>query len=190
MNTTQTSEDTNNATTSLLLAVGRGDRSAFEQLFDLMSPRVLGLATTVLRDQDLAAETTQDVMVEVWEKAPLFDPAKGSAATWILVMARRRAIDRVRSEQSRRNRDLKVGSLDATETGLDEDSINLRLDTRQLPELLDTLTPLQREALVLSFYDGLSYPEVAKRLDIPLGTAKTRIRDALGSLRVQLGTPT
>ncbi|MFP5331087.1 MAG: sigma-70 family RNA polymerase sigma factor [Acidimicrobiia bacterium] len=172
----------------LLVAVADGDRDAFSQFYDLTSDLVFGIARRVAIDPDLAAEITQEVFLEVWRKAGSFDSQRGTARTWVAVMAKRRAIDVVRSTQSARDRDeAQVGTTSIPgdpvgETVADDD------DRRRVAVALQELTDLQREALDLAFFGGLSHRQVAERLDLPLGTVKTRIRDGLARLASAMGT--
>lgn len=171
----------------LLVAVADGDRDAFSQFYDLTSDLVFGVARRVAIDPDLAAEITQEVFLEVWRKAGSFDSQRGTARTWVAVMAKRRAIDVVRSTQSARDRDeAQVGATSIPgdpvgETVADDD------DRRRVAVALQELTDLQRQALDLAFFGGLSHRQVAERLDLPLGTVKTRIRDGLARLASAMG---
>jgi RNA polymerase sigma-70 factor, ECF subfamily len=169
----------------LLVRAGRGDREAFAMLYDQIAPVVYGLARRVVRDAQIAEDVAQETLVEIWRQAPRFDPSKGRAMSWVAVIAHRRAVDRVRSEQSHRNRDVLVASERHGSSNGDEISAAIvREDTRtEVADSLACLTDLQREAIQLAFYDGRTYGEVAKLLDIPVGTAKTRIRDGLIKLR-------
>ena len=168
----------------LLVRVGRGDRPAFEMLYDAMAPVVFGVARQVVRDRQMAEDISQEVMVDVWRQAPRFDPAKGRATSWIVTIAHRRAVDRVRSEQARTAREDRVGrSSPSASTG----DIGARVEEQAVKESLANglalLTTAQREAISLAFYEGRTHQEVAHLLSIPLGTAKTRIRDGLIRLR-------
>jgi RNA polymerase sigma-70 factor, ECF subfamily len=169
----------------LLVRVGRGDREAFAMLYDQIAPVVYGLARRVVRDAQIAEDIAQETLVEIWRQAPQFDPSKGRAMSWVAVIAHRRAVDRVRSEQSHRNRNLLVAAEQRRSTNGDEISAAIvREDTRtEVADSLACLTDVQREAIQLAFYDGRTYSEVAELLDIPVGTAKTRIRDGLIKLR-------
>lgn len=172
----------------LLQRVGRGDQTAFATLFDNMSGQVYGVIRRVLRDPAQSEEVSQEVMVEVWRTATRFDPDKGSAATYVLTMAHRRAIDRVRSEQASRNRDERVGQRDHVRP-FDEvsEEVQTRFEHERVRVALDELTALQREAVELAYYGGHTYREVAELLDTPLGTVKTRLRDGLIRLRDAMG---
>lgn len=168
----------------LLTAVARGDAEAFAELFDLVSPTVVGIARRVVRDPDQADEVAQEVMLEVWRRAPGYDPSKGSGPTWIATIAHRRAVDRVRSEQAERNRRVR----DAERTGAaDPDpvagSVAEEAGRAEVTAALDSLTDLQRQTIELAYYGGYTYAQVADILELPLGTVKTRIRDGMIRLR-------
>ncbi|MET8365153.1 ECF RNA polymerase sigma factor SigK [Micromonospora sp. NPDC049580] len=172
----------------LLTRVARGDEAAFAALYDTMAGRVLGLTRRVVRDPAQAEEVTQEVMVEVWRTAGRFEAGRGSASAWILTMAHRRAVDRVRSEQAHTNRTLQVA---ATETHVPYDEVvedvTARLEREQVRRCLGRLTPVQREAVALAYYGGHTYREVAEKLKTPLPTVKTRMRDGLIRMRDCLG---
>ncbi|MFI9006787.1 ECF RNA polymerase sigma factor SigK [Actinosynnema sp. NPDC053489] len=172
----------------LLGRVARGDEEAFEQLYDRLAGTVFGLVRRVVRDHAQSEEVTQEVLVEVWRTASRFDPRRGSASAWVLTMAHRRAVDRVRSAQAAAQRDQRAADLDVT-TPFDEVSEQVagRLERRQVRRCLGTLTQVQRESVLLAYYQGYTYPEVAALLTVPLGTVKTRMRDGLIRLRDCLG---
>jgi RNA polymerase sigma-70 factor (ECF subfamily) len=172
----------------LLCAVGEGDEGAFARLYDLVVPRVLGLTRRVLRDPAQAEEVTQEILVEVWRTAPRFDPTKGSALAWILTISHRRAVDRVRQAEAGAKRDGRFIAT-ATETPYDvvAEDVAASLDRQQVRRCLDTLTDLQREAIVLAYFGGHTYREVAELLDTALPTIKTRMRDGLMRMRDCMG---
>ena len=175
-------------TEQLLGLVARGDQDAFERLYDRTAGSVLGVVRRVLRDPAQSEEVTQEVLTEVWRTAARFDPERGGASTWILTMAHRRAVDRVRSAQSATDRDLKVALLDHTpEYDAVAEAVETRLEVEQVRKALGSLTELQREAVRLAYYGGYTQREVAELLDVPLGTVKTRLRDGLIRLRDALG---
>lgn len=169
---------------SLLQRCASGDQTAFSSLYDELIGSVFGLAKRVLRDPAQAEEVAHDVMLEVWQKSHQFDADRGSAKGWIATITRRRAIDAVRSEQSRRNRDGRQGVNDVVPGSGDPvgDVVSDREDRDRVRTALDHLTDLQRQAIDLAYFGGLTYREVAERLDVPLGTIKTRMRDGLKRL--------
>jgi RNA polymerase sigma-70 factor (ECF subfamily) len=172
----------------LLVLVARGDRDAFAALYDVVSGPVLGLVTGVLRDPAQSEEVTQEVLVEVWRTAARFRPDRGSAMTWVMTLAHRRAVDRVRSAQSAADREQRAALLDRV-PAYDEvsEQVEARLEREQVRRCVGGLTELQREAVSLAYYRGLTYREVAELLALPLGTVKTRLRDGLIRLRDCLG---
>jgi RNA polymerase sigma-70 factor (ECF subfamily) len=173
---------------ALVQRVARGDESAFEAVYDEVSSAVFGLIRRVLRDPAQAEEVTQEVFIEVWRTATWFDPQKGSARTWILMLAHRRAVDRVRSAQASHDREDTVAAREGVRL-FDEvvEEVELRLEQQQVRRCLGSLTEVQRESVTLAFYGGYTYPEVAQLLGAPLGTVKTRMRDGLIRLRDCLG---
>ena len=172
----------------LIQAAGRGDQHSFAELYDAAGSRVHGLVLRVLRDHAQAEEVTQEVYLEVWRQASRFDPGRGSPFPWLMTMAHRRAVDRVRSSQSASTRD---ETWEARTRDVEFDSTAekaaARLDAQRVRTALDELTSAQREAVSLAYLGGYTHREVASLLDLPLGTAKTRIRDGLIRLRDQLG---
>ena len=169
-----------------LLRVAEGDRAAFPELYDRFAGKVYGLSLRVLRNNAHAEEVTQETMLEVWRKATQYDPARGSAAAWIMTIAHRKAIDRVRSEQSARRREERVAVRDLSVDDPGE-AAELSLNRERLRNAMVDLTDLEREAIELAYYGGYTYREVADRLGAPLGTVKTRMRAGLARLRVSLG---
>lgn len=167
--------------------VREGDEQAFAEFYDHVAPTVFGVVLRVLRDRAQAEEVTQEVFVELWRTAPRFDPQRGSVRSWANTMAHRRAVDRVRSEQSARDREVTDGARVVPSVDDVADRVVTDLDRAGVAEALGTLSDSQREAVTLAFYGGLTYREVATRLAIPEGTAKTRIRDGLTKLRDLMG---
>jgi RNA polymerase sigma-70 factor, ECF subfamily len=169
---------------ALLSAVARGDDASFARLYDLLAPRVFGLARRVLRDPAQAEEMAQEVLVEVWRTAARFDSERGSGLSWVLTIAHRRTVDRVRSEQASADRVQRVAAA-SVQIPFDEvaDRVGSRLERQQVRRCLDGLTALQREAITLAYYGGHSYREVATLLATALPTIKTRMRDGLIRLR-------
>lgn len=173
---------------TLLRAVARGDEAAFTKLYELVAPRVYGLARRVLRDPAQAEEVAQEALVEVWRNASRFDPARGSATAWVFTITHRRAVDRVRSEQAALDRVHRMAP-EPTQTPADEvvEQATAHLQRQQVRRCLRTLTDLQREAITLAYYGGYTYQQVAQLLNAALPTVKTRMRDGLIRLRDCLG---
>ncbi|WP_407548940.1 sigma-70 family RNA polymerase sigma factor [Streptomyces sp. Pv4-95] len=172
----------------LLGRVARGDQGAFGPVYDALAGPVLGLVRSVLRDPAQSEEVAQEVLVEVWRTAARFRPERGSATNWVLTLAHRRAVDRVRSAQAAADREHRAALLDHT-PAFDEvtEQVENRLEREQVRRCLRTLTELQRQSVTLAYYKGLTYREVAGLLTVPLGTVKTRLRDGLIRLRDCLG---
>jgi RNA polymerase sigma-70 factor, ECF subfamily len=172
----------------LLTRVADGDQTAFEAVYDQLAGPVFGLIRTVLRDHAQAEEVTQEVLLEVWRMAPRFDPARGSAATWVLTITHRRAVDRVRAEVAAAQRDSRYAAT-AGPPASDEiaESVAAGLEAERVRRCLDGLTGLQRESITLAYYRGYTYQQVAAMLKVGLSTVKARIRDGLGKLRACLG---
>jgi RNA polymerase sigma-70 factor, ECF subfamily len=172
----------------LLGQVAEGNQAAFAQLYDQCAGRVLGLVRRLLKDSAQSEEVTQEIFLEVWQNAKRYDPAKGSATTWILTMSHRRAVDRIRSSQSTRDRDTKIGLRDMeTEYDSVSESVEIRVEHERVGQALLRLTELQRQAVTLAYYGGYSHSEVAEMLKVPIGTVKTRLRDGMIRLRDELG---
>lgn len=172
----------------LIRLVALGDEAAFEELYDAVAPRVYGLVRRVVRDPDQSQEVTQEVFVDVWSQAARFDADRGKAISWILVIAHRRAVDRVRAAQASMDRDLREGIKEFQESYDDvADIVETRIETERVRKAMESLTDPQREAISLAYYGGCTHQEVSELLKIPVGTVKTRIRDGMIRLRDQLG---
>lgn len=180
-------DDVKQSLEALLVRVAGGDRAAYSDLYDEVADTVYGLAKKVVVDPSRAQEIAQDVLFEVWNKADRFDPARGSAITWIAVMTRRRAIDVVRSSESSRSREERV----TVEAGTRPDPVGEQVEVtdehHRVRRAMGALTDLQRQALELAFYQDLTHTQVAEALGAPLGTVKTRIRDGLKRLSAEMG---
>ncbi|MBG6239137.1 RNA polymerase sigma-70 factor (ECF subfamily) [Mycetocola sp. CAN_C7] len=168
--------------------VAAGDQQAFASLYDLMASRVLGLIRKVLIDHAQSEEVAQEVFLEIWQNATRFEVGRGAAASWIMTIAHRRAIDRVRASQAGRDRDVKIGIRDFP-TAFDEvaESAEISIEHERVSRAMANLTEIQRQAVSLAYYGGYSQSEVADILSVPLGTVKTRLRDGMIRLRDELG---
>jgi RNA polymerase sigma-70 factor (ECF subfamily) len=167
----------------LIVRSAQGDQEAFARLYDMLSPRVFGLILRVLVDRAQSEEVLQEVFLEVWQSADRFAANKGQGRTWVLTIAHRRAVDRVRSAQSSTDRDRRIGArdLDVPHDGVPE-QVELRIE-----RAVAALPEVQREAISLAYFGGYSQSEIAALVGAPLGTIKTRMRDGLSRLRTEMG---
>lgn len=171
----------------LLVATASGDQQAFAALVERIRPQALRVARGVVRDPSIAEEVAQEVLTEVWLKADRFDPDRGTVTGWVATLTRRRAVDRVRSEQAGRDRDDRVARRSQVrEVDVVADEVELRLEHWQVRQALTELSDRQREAIELAYFAGHTYRDVARVLGIPEGTAKSRLRDGLLRLREAL----
>lgn len=172
----------------LITQCARGDDSSFAELYDLTSSRIYGLVLRVLRAPELAGEVTQEVYLEIWQQCSRYTRDKGSVLAWMTTIAHRRAVDRVRAERSRIERDSRHAASSAVpEYDTVWEGVGRNLDADRVRRALDSLTRIQREALSLAYFGGYTQSQVAQLLGLPLGTVKTRIRDGLIGLRDTLG---
>lgn len=171
----------------LLLAAATGDQAAFGGLHDLLSLRVYRVVQRVLCNHAQAEEVCQEVFLEIWLRGSKYDPRRGSACGWLVTVAHRRAVDRVRTEEASARRDTCYYLQSYRPVGDDTADQALRhLDAERVNSAMAGLTPLQRGAVELAFEGGYTHREVAVLLEVPLGTAKGRIRDGLIRLRAEL----
>ena len=169
----------------LLGRVAVHDSDALSTLYDLTSDLVYGVALRVIRSPEIAEEVTQEVFLQIWQQASSFDPDRGSAKAWVATLAHRRAVDAVRRSQSARDREDKV--LPDLPTDNVADRAIASDERSRLRAALSSLSDLQYQAIEMAYYEGLTYREVAERLDTPLGTVKSRMRDGLMRLRETFG---
>ncbi|MEA9984892.1 sigma-70 family RNA polymerase sigma factor [Subtercola sp. RTI3] len=164
-----------------------GDNDAFAALYERCFGRVFESVRSVLRDPAQSEEVAQEVMLEAWQNGAKFDAGQAQVSTWLGVIARRRAIDRVRASQASRTRDLRIGIRDWQEH---IDDVALSVETRLRAEgvllALRDIPVLQRRAIELCYFDDYSRVEVARALNVPLSTANWRIREGLTRLRALL----
>ncbi|WP_370942039.1 ECF RNA polymerase sigma factor SigK [Amycolatopsis sp. cg5] len=168
--------------------VALGDEDAFSVLYDQLAGPVFGLVLQVLRARAQAEEVTQEVLLEIWRKAAQYDPARAKVTTWALTIAHRRAVDRVRHEQSARDREDRADRLDLRRPYDDVAETVMSIEDNHLVrQALSVLTELQRESILLAYFHGLTCQEVAEKLGVAIGTVKTRMRDGMIRLRDALG---
>jgi RNA polymerase sigma-70 factor, ECF subfamily len=174
---------------ALIAAIAAGDRDAFGRFYDLTAPMAFGLIRRVLRDPEAAAEVLQEVFWQVWQDAPRYDPTRGTAEAWLVMRAKTRAIDRLRSIR-RRDRTF-VAPVDESVAQRREDPAPnpavVAEDRGLIQTALAQLPEPQRRVIELAFFEGLTHSEIATRLGEPLGTVKTRARLGLDRLRGVLG---
>ncbi|MFF2555083.1 sigma-70 family RNA polymerase sigma factor [Nocardia sp. NPDC058058] len=180
----RSSAETAELCVELLAGISSRDRDAFTQLYRMTSHRVFGVALRMLRNRAAAEEVTQEVYLQVWSSPTRYDSRLASPIGWLIVLTRRRAIDRIRSDRAAFERDVRYGEM---QRSIDRDfvfeAVQERDERRAVLRGLGLLTELQRESIELAYFGGLTYSELADRLDIPLATVKSRIRDGLNRLR-------
>lgn len=184
----ETPADLSQRLAGLLARIAGGDQSAFAEFYQLTSRRVFGMARRVLIDPELSEDTTQEVFLQVWQNAGKFNPEAGSPLSWLMTISHRRAVDKVRSAQSATDREAKYG---ASSQDVAHDSVSAEVDSKLEAEAvvrcLETLTDTQQESVRLAYYGGLTYREVAEKLNAAIPTIKSRIRDGLIRLKTCLG---
>lgn len=169
---------------ALLERVGRFDEDAFAELYDVSAGHVYGMVLRVIRDPGYSEEITQETFLQIWRTAGSFDPHRGSPLAWMITMAHRRAVDRVRAAQSDVDRESRYSS-SSHSTAYDDvlESVTQQMEAEAVARCMYTLTDTQREAVHLAYYRGLTYREVADELGVAVSTVKTRMRDGLIKLR-------
>lgn len=185
---TGTAPDLNAQLTGLLELVAAGNQQAFAEFYSLTSRRVFGMAKRVLIDPDLSEDATQEVYLQVWQGAAKFDRAAGTPLAWLMTIAHRRAIDRVRAVQAATDREARYGAASQDpDRDLVAEEADSNLEAEAVGRCLATLTDTQRESVRLAYYGGLTYREVAEQLGAAIPTIKSRIRDGLLRLKTCLG---
>ena len=175
----------------LLARITKRERAAFEELYIRYSNILYATAMKFLKEDADAQDVVQDVFIQIWDKAKLYDPAKGKPLTWALTMTRNRSIDRIRAIQ-RRTRlrdDFEKETVADESTGIREalSGVDASERTQILRDAVARLSPEQRKVIDLAFFGGLTQSEIADRLGEPLGTVKARARRGLMKLKELLG---
>lgn len=171
---------------ALLTRVAQGDAQAFACLYDAWAGRLLALVLRIVVDRAQSEEVLQEVFLEVWQRAATFRPERGSARAWLVTLTRRRAIDRVRSSQSCRDRDHAWRGGYEPDYDVTAQAAEDHLEGARLHRALEKVGEPQRSTLELAYFSGLSHTQIARRCGVPLGTVKTRVRDGLLKLRTHL----
>lgn len=169
----------------LLTQCSRGHGSAFAGFYDATAPRAWGLAFRVVRNRAQTEEVLQEAYLTAWRQSGRYDPARGKVSSWFLTIVHRAAVDRVRSSEasSRRDHEYAAQAYASPETDPTADAAHSSFEAHRAREAMQSLTHPQRQAVELAYWGGHTHTQVAEILKIPLGTAKTRIRDGLLRLR-------
>lgn len=172
---------------SLLRRMADGDQAALAALYDRYGAPAFGIAVKICNNRALAEDVVQEAFLSVWQRAGRFDPDRGTAAAYLFAAVHNKAVDVVRHEESMRRRGGDAGDFPAeTDAGTVVEAAWLGVRRQEVRAAVARLSPAQREALELAYFEGLTYSEVAGKLGIPLGTAKTRLRDGMIRLRALL----
>jgi RNA polymerase sigma-70 factor, ECF subfamily len=175
---------------SLMQLVQAGDDDAFAGLYDELAGVVFGTVKRVLRDPTMSEEVTQEVFVELWRTAARFDPERASVSTWAITIARRRAVDRVRREQSQRDRIERSATQRPSQNDATDDVVVASIEAERVTRALAELPDEQRVVIEMAFLHGDSHGDIAEHLGVPLGTVKGRVRLGLKKLGGKLGAAT
>lgn len=172
---------------SLIQKVGQGDRASFQQLYDRFSGVLFTTAYRVLNDQEAAEDVLQDVFIQIWDKAPTYDPKRGKPLSWAVTLTRNKAIDRLRSAQRRYRlqEELEQESHDERPYSLEE--VDSAEKGQIVRDAVMRLSKEQRQAIEMAFFSGLTQTEIAEELQEPLGTVKARIRRGMMRLKELIG---
>jgi RNA polymerase sigma-70 factor (ECF subfamily) len=164
----------------LIIRLQNGDEKAFAKIYELYSQSLMGIIFSITQDEKISQELLQDVFLKIWEKADTYDPKKGRFFTWILNIARNKAIDELRSRNSEPHISLsEIHNIFEAQSQVNHDSIGLQ-------KYIDILTPVCRKIIELLFFKGLTQRESAEKLEMPLGTLKTKNRNCINQIRSQL----
>lgn len=178
---------------ALLTRIAKGDREAFEQLYERSSSMLFTLAMRMLGSRDEAADTVQDVLLDIWRKAARYDVSRGTPSAWLIAQTRQRAIDRLRAKRDRAagkpQPDKPLAPILELSTPATAEAPDDAARRQRVMFAFGTLSPDTRQALEWTFFEGLSTAEIATRTREPLDTITARIRDGMERLLVHLRTP-
>ena len=188
MTTELTKQDQDHEWTQLIALTAQGDQAALATFYDRTSPQVFGFICKILSNREAAEEVTLDVYTQVWRQAHTYDQSRGAPGAWLMTVARTRAIDRLRARATEYGRieSLDAVALFASQGETPEQDVQSQERRRYVQEALGVLTAEQRQAIALAYFYGLSQSEIAERLQVPLGTVKTRMRLGMIKLREAL----
>ena len=180
-------QDRNRHLADLLHACAQGRQTAFQELYQLVSPQLFAVLVRILRRRDLAEEALQDALLSVWRNAGSYAADKGAPMTWLVSICRYRALDMLRREKREvsldlEREDLDEGAISAQETATDEVSVS-RAEERALEDCMQRLNDGQRKSVRLAYVDGCTHEEIAARIGSPVGTVKSWVRRGLESLK-------
>ena len=175
---------------NLIAKIGGGDHEAFARFFDRHSSSALGLLFRILGGRAEAEEVLQEVFLQVWKQADRYEPGRSTPRGWLLMLARSRALDRLRRRDARRRREDEAATEQVSRLKLVRPIGTERLEELERKDLvssaLDQLSPEQRRCIELAFFEGLTHTQIAERLAAPLGTVKSRILLGMNKLRQAL----
>ncbi|OQW31334.1 MAG: hypothetical protein A4E19_20405 [Nitrospira sp. SG-bin1] len=174
--------------TQLIALTAQGDQTALATFYDRTSPQVFGLVLKILNNREAAEEVTLDVYTQVWRQAHTYDRTRGAPGAWLMMLARTRAIDRFRAGAVEHGRieSLDTAALFASDDDTPEQDVEGLERRKYVRQALALLTAEQRQAIALAYFYGLSQSEIAEKLQLPLGTVKTRMRLGMIKLREAL----
>jgi RNA polymerase sigma-70 factor (ECF subfamily) len=178
----------NSELTALLQRISQGDQPAFAALYNATRSLVYGLAVRILRDPSAAEDVTIEVYQQVYQQAGQYTPDRGTPSAWMLTLTRSRAIDRLRQQTLRQQRESPLDAVACASPLPDPETSSVANELcHAVRKALATLCQEQRQVIEIAYYAGLSHREIATQLGQPLGTVKTRIRTGMTTLRAQLG---
>jgi RNA polymerase sigma-70 factor (ECF subfamily) len=169
------------ADVSCIRAIANGDRDALADLYDRYASTMLAVGIRILRDRREAEDVVHDVFLEAWRRAGDYQSSRGTVRTWLLIRMRSRALDRRKSARVSRS-----APLEAAGPRISHDDPSLAADGSRVRDALASLPPDQRTVIELGYFEGLTSSEIAMRVDVPVGTVKSRVAAAIGKLRAGL----